>query len=183
MKKWIFFITIVLIFVVDICRTIEPDKELVGELKNFVQLNKSEIKREKVAILIDYNQPVFRKRLWVIDLENEEILFNSHISHSKNSGFIYASKFSNTIGSEISSKGIFVTKNRYKSSFGKGEYQIGMRIDGLEKGINDEALKRNIVFHSSYGLWSSGCFMSLPGNNKRIIDLTEGGSLIYVNAK
>jgi len=142
---------------------------------------KSEFDNPKYVIVVDYSKPIFRKRLWVLNLKTKDIALNTHISHAWNSGFFKAEKFSNVIGSNISSKGTFKTLNSYESNYGSGDYKIGMKIKGLEIGKNDNSLKRAIVFHSSWGFWSSGCFMSLPWINKEIIDLTKGGTILIVN--
>ena len=115
------------------------------------------------------------KRLWVIDLRSGEILLRSHVSHAWRSGFWTPTLFSNVSGSRISSKGCFVTGESYN-----GKYGLGMRLDGLE-GKNRNVRRRAIVFHPSWGPWSSGCFMTFPWINQRIIDFTKGGSFMYVH--
>ena len=149
-------------------------------LQKHIKLQHSSFKNTRYSILIDYTKPILKKRLWVIDNENQHIVMNTHVSHAYNSGLIYPSKFSNKKGSNLSSIGVFKTKNSYKSNFGNDDEQIGMRIEGLDKGKNDNVLDRNIVFHCNYLFWSKGCFMTLPWINKKIIDLTKNGSLVYV---
>lgn len=133
------------------------------------------------SILIDYNKPIFKKRLWVIVNRTNEVVLNSFVSQAKNSGLLFASDFSNVPNSKKSSIGVFKTLGTFESKYGKGKYKLGMQIKGLEKGINDNVTKRNIVFHPSYGLWSEGCFMTSPKTNKKLIDLTNNGSLLVVN--
>jgi hypothetical protein len=57
-----------------------------------------------------------------------------------------------------------------------------LRLDGLESDKNSNALKRNIVVHSSKKMFSKfswGCF-SVPDNNANtLINLIKNGSLIY----
>lgn len=134
----------------------------------------------KYAIYIDYSKPIYKKRLWVLDLSKKVVVFNSHISHAWKSGFFKPHQFSNQPESKISCKGTFKTLNQYTSTIGYGQYKIGMRIKGLDQNKNDNAFKRNIVFHSSLTLWSSGCFMTYPKTNKAIIELTKDGSIIIV---
>ncbi len=160
----------------------EPNPDLVQQMKSAWSRYPTEFsKLPKYGILIDYNLPVTKKRLWVIDLKTNEIKIHSRVSHARKSGWIWPTLFSNKPGSNLSCKGVFKTRNSYKSNYGSGKYQIGMRIKGLNKSLNDNALQRYIVFHSSLGLWSSGCFMTLPATNKAIIDLTKTGSIVYVN--
>lgn len=134
----------------------------------------------KYSILIDYKKSVLKKRLWLIDNTNNEVILNCHVSHAKNSGLLWASKFSNVSGSELSCVGAFKTQGSYESNYGKGKYKIGMRLQGLEKDKNDNCFKRNIVFHTSFPVYSKGCFMTSAKNNKFIIDKTKNGSLVFV---
>ena len=145
------------------------------QLKRF----SSEFQNSKYSILIDYDKPFFRKRLWVIQNSTKEVILNCHVSHAWKSGFFVPTQFSNIPESKISCKGVFKTLYAYESNYGHGDLKIGMRINGLEKQ-NNNALKRNIVFHSSYGPWSSGCFMTFPTVNKQIIDFTKNGSMVIV---
>tara|TARA_Y100000813_G_C24006006_1_gene278145 strand:- start:37 stop:600 length:564 start_codon:yes stop_codon:yes gene_type:complete len=149
---------------------------------------KSEISENKKVILIDFRRPSFLKRLWVV--ENNEILLSCHVSHGINSGDIYADNFSNIIGSYKSSLGEFITAEVYYRDNSKR-----MRIDGLTKGVNDNARKRNIVFHDSYYAEydflirnqklgrSKGCFVTSKFYNDLIIDLTNNGTKIFVIGK
>lgn len=159
----------------------KPDDNIYESIENELIKYGTEFNKPEFAIIIDYNRPIFKKRLWIINLETKEIELNTHVSHAWNSGFIKAKIFSNKIGSRISSKGTFKTLNSYESNYGHGKYKLGMRIRGLEKGKNDNVLKRNIVFHPSWAFWSSGCFMSLPWINKEIIELTKDGNIVIVN--
>lgn len=143
--------------------------------------HKAEVTNKRYFIIIDYTKNVFSKRLWIWDRETKRVVLNCRVSHALKSGLLNASKFSNEISSELSCTGAFVTLGSYKSSFGEGIYQIGMRIKGLEKGKNDNVLRRNIVFHSGNGLHSEGCFMTSAKNNKKIIDLTQNGCFLYVH--
>lgn len=184
MKKILKIIGVVLVLFIVYCfLSTSPSKELIIKLEEVKIEFKTEKFSNKYSVLIDYEKPIFKKRLWVIDNKTNEVILNSHVSHAKESGMIYVNLTSNKIGSKISSVGVFKTLNSYESNFGKGEYKIGMQLKGLQKNINSNVTKRSIVFHSSYGLWSDGCFMTTPKTNKKIIDLTKNGSLVFVNYK
>ena len=77
-------------------------------------------------------------------MEKSEILINTVVSHGRNSGQLMAESFSNKPESYKSSLGFFKTAETY---FGKHGYSL--RIDGLEKGINDQARNRAIVIHGA----------------------------------
>ncbi len=154
-------------------------EQLVQEAKNELIKHRNLVPKSEYAILIDYKKSILKKRLWVINLNTEEVIVNTHVSHARKSGLLWPDSFSNEVGSEFSCTGVFRTLQAYRSNYGKGENAIGMRVQGLES-TNNNAFTRNIVFHPSYGLYSKGCFMTLPKINKEIIELTKGGSLVYV---
>lgn len=98
--------------------------------------------------VIDYSKPSIEKRLWVFDLKNGKTLFNTWVSHGRNSGGAKATSFSNNPGSLKSSIGVFVTDEPYIG--GKG---YSLRLRGIERGVNDNAYRRDIVVH---GAWYVG---------------------------
>lgn len=64
-----------------------------------------------------------------------------------------------------------------------GKFGYSMYLIGLDSGINSNAYKRAIIFHSSRKMrtmWSSDCFATKQATNDKIIALIKGGSLVYV---
>lgn len=107
------------------------------------QHNRLMVKKHLLTV-IDYSKPSTFKRLWVFDLESNKIVFNTWVSHGKNSGGIKPNSFSNTVGSLKSSIGVFLTDTAYYG--GRG---YSLRIKGLEHGINDNVYRRHVVFHGA----------------------------------
>ncbi|MEO6949449.1 MAG: murein L,D-transpeptidase catalytic domain family protein, partial [Ginsengibacter sp.] len=99
---------------------------------------------DDVLTIADFSLPSSQKRLFVIDLKNEKILFNTYVAHGRNSGKETANSFSNDPESFKSSLGFYVTKNTYTGTHG-----FSLRLEGEEKGINDNAMSRAIVMHSA----------------------------------
>lgn len=139
--------------------------------------------------LIDFSLPSTQKRMYVMDLAKREILYVSYVAHGRNSGGNYATSFSNRDGSYQSSLGFYRTAGTYQGGNG-----YSLRLDGLEKGINDNARRRAIVIHGadycsermirSVGRLgrSFGC-PALPRElAKPIIDTIKGGSLLFIYA-
>ncbi len=146
-------------------------------------------KKHDVLTLIDFTKPSTDKRLYVLDMKREKVLFISHVAHGRNSGGNYATSFSNVSGSYQSSLGFYLTGSTY---IGKNGYSL--LLDGLEEGINDKARERAIVIHGaayanpsiigSAGRLgrSFGC-PALPEElNQAIIDVIKGGSLLFIYA-
>jgi len=152
----------------------------------YKKLNKG---NNPLLTLIDFSRPSTEKRMYVLDLAKKKILFISYVSHGRNSGGNYATSFSNRDGSHQSSLGFYRTVNTYDGGNG-----YSLRLDGLEKGINDKAMQRAIVIHGadycsedmirSTGRLgrSFGC-PALPRELTRpIIDTIKGGSLLFIYA-
>lgn len=100
--------------------------------------------RKSILTVIDYSLPSTKERLWVLDIEQEKILYSSLVAHGKYSGENHTNKFSNRIGSLQTSLGLFITENTY---IGRDGYSL--RLEGLEKGFNDNAKTRTIVMHGA----------------------------------
>lgn len=105
---------------------------------------KGRIENTDVITICDFSLSSTHKRLFIIDLKNGELLLNTYVAHGRKSGLEYARSFSNKANSHQSSLGFYITKNQYY-----GENGLSLRLQGIEKGFNDKALRRNIVIHGS----------------------------------
>jgi len=103
-----------------------------------------EIKHDNILTIIDFSQPSDKKRLYVLDLAHKRILFNTLVAHGINSGQLWAESFSNDPSSLKSSPGFYLTGETYR-----GDNGYSLRLDGLEKNINDNARSRSIVMHGA----------------------------------
>lgn len=97
-----------------------------------------------VISIVDFSQPSTHKRLYVIDLDNYELLYNTWVAHGMKSGKSMAQVFSNKPSSNKSSLGFYVTGEAYQGSNG-----YSLKLQGMEKGINDYAYRRAIVLHGA----------------------------------
>lgn len=153
-------------------------------------LKRHEVHNPYILTIIDFDKPSYKKRLWVIDLHNDHVIMNIHVAQGSNSGKIYATRFSNEIGSHESSLGVFTTVgDEYHGKFGSS-----LHLKGLEAGVNDNAYYRGIIIHSEwdvspdfikskgYAGQTWGCFAVNPDRVNRFIQLVQGGSVIYVYA-
>src|SRR3990167_966149 len=153
-------------------------------------LKRNEVHNPFFLTVIDFDMPSYKKRLWVIDLHNDHVIMNIHVAQGSNSVKIYATRFSNRIGSHESSLGVFTTVGaEYHGKFGES-----LHLKGLELGINDNAYYRGIIIHSEqdvspdfirtmgYAGQTWGCFAVNPDHIDRLIELLQGGSVVYVYA-
>jgi hypothetical protein len=105
---------------------------------------KEQILNDRVITIIDFTKPSHQERLFVIDLVGEKVIYKSLVAHGKNSGEDYATCFSNNPNSHQSSLGYYLTGSPYV-----GRHGYSLLLDGLEKGINDNARKRAVVIHGA----------------------------------
>ena len=99
---------------------------------------------DSIVSIVDYSQPSSMKRLYVLDLKNYKLLFNTLVAHGRNSGLESAHSFSNQPSSYKSSPGFYITGETYK-----GRHGYSLKLEGIEKGINDNADERAIVMHGA----------------------------------
>ena len=115
-------------------------------LKAYMKAHQSHIGGSKeILTIIDYSKPSTERRLWVIDLRSKRVLYNTWVTHGKNSGGLSATSFSNQPGSLKSSFGVFLTEETYMGHVG-----YAVRLKGLESGINDNAYRRAVVVHGAW---------------------------------
>ncbi len=127
-------------------------------LKGFYKLKERGVIKKDILTLIDFRLSSNLKRLWVIDLTTKTILFQSLVAHGRNTGEEFANSFSNAAQSFKSSLGFYATGEVYN-----GKHGLSLRLDGLEKGINDNARNRGVVMHAAD--YVSNVFIK---NNKRL---------------
>lgn len=115
-------------------------------LKGYSRLEaESKLKNTGIITIVDFSQSSKNKRLYVIDLKNRLLLFNTLVAHGRNTGGEYATHFSNAYGSYESSLGFYVTKQEIWGS----KVGLSMVLDGMEEGFNDNAIKREIIMHGA----------------------------------
>ena len=144
---------------------------------------------QQILTIVDYSEPSTVPRLWVFDLKNNQLLYQELVAHAKNSGENVPTSFSNQPQSLKSSLGLFVTGEPYQ-----GQHGYSLRLNGLEKGFNSNALERNIVVHSapyvssqfaaSHGRLgrSWGCFALNPTIASKVINTIKAGTLLFAYA-
>jgi hypothetical protein len=138
--------------------TLPKMESFTEALKGFYLLKEKGLVRKNILTLIDFSMSSNSKRLWVIDLTTNTILYNSLVAHGRNTGNEFATSFSNSAESFKSSLGFYATGEIYSGKHGKS-----LRLDGLEKGVNSNARDRAIVIHGADYVSSS--FIQ---NNKRL---------------
>jgi len=150
-------------------------------------LSKRKLGRSAVLSICDFSLSSRRKRLFIIDINQQKLLINTYVAHGRQSGSEYARSFSNSPESHMSSLGFYVTKNTYY-----GDHGLALKIEGLEKGFNDKASARNIVVHGSEYVGndylrynringrSYGCPAIPAEQTSKVINTIKNGSCLFI---
>ena len=161
-------------------------------LEAYEQAEEGGFVRRPVLTIIDYEQPSFQQRLWVIDMKVGRVLYQEWVAHGmgrpRGSGGTMeeALTFSNEKGTLKSSLGLFITAETYY-----GRHGYSLKLDGLEEGVNDNARERLIVLHGAQYVSedraddrlvgrSWGCPAVRPGISKILIDVIKEGSVLWI---
>lgn len=155
----------------------------------YKKLSDKNLVEKEILTIVDFTLSSTNRRLWVLDMKNNEVLFHTLVAHGKNTGGEFATKFSNTVNSLQSSLGFFVTGETY---FGGNGYSLF--IDGMEKEFNSKARERYVVVHgaeyanpefiSRRGMLgrSYGCPALPTALTKEIIDVIKDKSVLYIHS-
>ena len=150
-------------------------------------LASGQIANDMVISIIDFSLPSNAKRLFVLDLKNKMLLFNTYVAHGKKSGKQMAVQFSNKPSSYKSSLGFYITSGTYR-----GKHGYSLKLLGEEEGINDKAEQRAIVMHAAayvnekmihsqgYIGRSEGCPALPVQEHRAIIERIKNGSTLFM---
>lgn len=145
------------------------------------------LNNDTLLTIVDFSKVSSQNRLFILDLKNKELVKSTLVAHGTQTGVEMAEDFSNRRYSNKSSLGVYITNETY---FGKHGYSL--RIDGLSKGLNDNARKRAVVIHGADYVSqdfisrngrlgrSFGCPAVPMDESKEIIDLIKEGTCLYI---
>jgi hypothetical protein len=152
-------------------------------------LHEGRLSAKGILTVVDFTKPSNEKRLWVLDLNNRQVLHNTYVAHGRNSGEVTAQAFSNEHKSFMSSVGFYVTDDVYFGKHGKS-----LRLDGMDQAFNSNARERAVVLHGAeyateafmkqYGRLgrSLGCPAVPLGEHEGIIDSVKGKTALYIHS-
>ena len=169
----------------------EVPRGLLEDAIVYFDVNKALIPKQDYFVVVDLSQYSGHDRFWLVDLASgaveKHMVAHGAGSDPTNDG--YATKFSNTPGSNMSSLGFFLTGEIYD-----GTHPHSMRIDGLSPDgspngmANTNVRERAVVVHeatyvsdsnTSQQGRSDGCFALDPAIELSMVDRITGGTLMY----
>ncbi len=165
---------------------LDPDhvvpSALLTKALEYYDANQAKITNKRYIVVIDFKQHNSKKRFYLIDMDSGDVV-GYLTAHGKNSDPDfdgYATKFSNTPDSLMSSVGFYLTAETYY-----GEHGYSLRLDGLSS-TNSNARARAIVIHGADYVTdapligrSYGCPALDMDYYQEVISMIKGGALIY----
>lgn len=154
----------------------------------YLEKNSASVSNQNFISIIDFTQASTERRYYLIDLKTGDAT-NYLVAHGKESGENFATRFSNTPDSNMSSLGIYLTGEEYWG--GRG---FSMVLKGMET-TNSNAEVREIIMHSAdyvsdefiarYGRLgrSLGCPAVNPLVVGHLIRKIENGSVLLIHGK
>jgi len=141
-----------------------------------------------IITIVDLAKSSCKKRMWIVDLINKELILNTWVAHGNGSGDDIADRFSNENDSHASSLGFYVTDGVYNGKHGRS-----LKLDGMDAGFNDNARARSIVIHAAKYVSpgtinalgrlgrSEGCPAVSPKVAGTVINTLKGKTVLFIN--
>lgn len=143
--------------------------------------------RDRIAV-VDFSLPSSEPRFHIVDVATgrvERSWLVAHGSGSDPAGTGMVQSFSNTLGSNATSRGAYVTAQPYVGKYGRSQRLIGLEPD------NNMAMDRAIVIHGAPYVdpdliprqgrigRSQGCFAFELGEVGTVMEMLGEGRMIY----
>lgn len=151
--------------------------------------------KKPLLYFVDYGLPSTQARGYVFDMNSLKIVDGPFtVAHGKGSSSgnsTVPTRFSNTSSSNMTSLGLYVTKGTYAfsgHSAGKLYRSIGLRLDGVSNGFNDNALRRGVVAHGAPYVTptkagrSQGCPAMEPARAEKLLPQLANGAMVFLFA-
>ena len=151
--------------------------------------------RKPYLYFVDYGLPSTEPRGYVFDMESKTIVDGpftvAHGRGSSTSQYGVPTRFSNASGSNATSLGLYVAKATYDfhgHTAGQSYSSVGLRLQGVSSGFNDNALGRGVVAHgapyvtSSRAGRSEGCPAMEPLRAQHLLPKLADGGMVFLFA-
>jgi hypothetical protein len=151
--------------------------------------------KKPLLYFVDYGLPSTEARGYVFDMDSLKVIDGPFtVAHGKGSStsmYGVPTKFSNASGSNSTSLGLYVTRALYAfhgKTGGQPYSSVGLQLDGVSTGFNDNALDRHVVAHGAPYVTptkagrSEGCPAMEPARAKKLLPELANGAMVFLFA-
>jgi len=151
--------------------------------------------RKPFLYFVDYGLPNTTPRGYVFDMDSLKVVDGPFmVAHGRGSSqnqFGIPTSFSNASGSNATSLGLYVAKATYAfrgRTAGQTYRSVGLRLKGVSRGFNDNALARGVVAHGAPYVAatragrSEGCPAMEPARARQLLPKLADGGMVFLFA-
>ncbi len=151
--------------------------------------------RKPYLYFVDYGLPSTTPRGYVFDMDLLKVVDGpfmvAHGRGSSTSQYGVPTRFSNASGSNASSLGLYVAQQTYAfvgHTGGRAYGSIGLKLEGVSTGYNDNALARGVVAHGAPYVTptkagrSEGCPAMEPSRAQKLLPILSNGAMVFLFA-
>ena len=151
--------------------------------------------KKPLLYFVDYGLPSTTPRGYVFDMASNRIVDGPFmVAHGRGSSankYGVPTRFSNVSGSNATSLGLYVAQETYSfhgKTAGKAYGSVGLRLQGVSTGFNDNARARKVVAHGAPYVTptkagrSEGCPAMEQTRAKRLLPELANGGMVFLYA-
>ena len=151
--------------------------------------------RKPLLYFVDYGLPSTTARGYVFDMDLLKIVDGPFmVAHGRGSSakqYGVPTHFSNASGSNATSLGLYLAQATYAfhgKTGGKSYGSIGLKLQGVSAGYNDNALARGVVAHGAPYVTatkagrSEGCPAMEPSRAQKLLPALSNGAMVFLFA-
>ncbi len=193
MKKLIVFLSLFFVFsfkvsaynentVIQAAQRVGIPQNQINKVAGYIEKYSGSIPNKNYVAFVDFSKPSTERRGFLIQTDTGSTQ-SFLVSHGVRSGQLYAERFSNIQGSNMSSLGLYFVKQTYD-----GHNGYSVRVAGIESS-NSNVEARSIVIHPAdyvsdryiqeHGMLgvSEGCFAIDRAVSQSLINKVKNGSI------
>jgi hypothetical protein len=151
--------------------------------------------RKPFLYFVDYGLPSTTPRGYVFDMDSLKIVDGPFmVAHGRGSSankYGIPTRFSNASGSNATSLGLYLAQETYAfhgRTGGRPYGSIGLKLEGVSEGYNDNARARKVVAHGAPYVTptkagrSEGCPAMEPSRAQKLLPILSNGAMVFLFA-
>jgi len=181
----------------NVVRPLSHSRALADAFKSYFAYKSAhpEQVRKPFLYFVDYGLPSTTPRGYVFDMESLKIVDGPFmVAHGRGSGankYGIPTRFSNAPNSYATSLGLYLAQETYGfrgKAGGRNYGSIGLKLEGVSEGYNDNARMRKVVAHGAPYVTptkagrSEGCPAMEPARARKLLPKLANGAMVFLFA-